>query len=311
MGLRGVTATPASEKMPLESRVWYNYQGQANPDYIDPTATTLPNMTARLLDDSSTTKLYRENLQRDRRLCHAKHRSGRPRDRSAVYAANAQDLIQTHSPEKRREQRAAFRHATYNAIHLPLTATDASGQITTNTYNAFGQPVTITNPKGEVTTMVYDGNGYLQTTTGAIPGSTTTYTYDSAGRVQTVKDSEGYIVTSAYDNLNRLTKQMFPDSTFRQTVYDRLSVGSTADRLGRMTSYTYDGLGRVIQIKDPLNRIVNQTWCKCGALQTLQDKATATHHDVEVRYSGPFDLEDLRRWQGRPFCVRKQYQPVD
>ncbi len=34
LGLRGVTATPSSEKMPLESRVWYNYHGQSNPDYI-------------------------------------------------------------------------------------------------------------------------------------------------------------------------------------------------------------------------------------------------------------------------------------
>jgi len=47
-----------------------------------------------------------------------------------------------------------------------------------------------------------------------------------------------------YDNLDRLIKETFPDTTFRQTVYDRLSVGSVRDRLGRTTQYTNDGLGR-------------------------------------------------------------------
>jgi RHS repeat-associated protein len=281
LGLRGVTATPSSEKMPLESRVWYNYQGQTNPDYIDPTATTLPAMTARLLDDGST-QVYQKTYNANGYVTQSIDPVGRETD--SVYAANGQDVIQT--TQKNSASNEQLFAATYNTIHLPLTTTDAAGQTTTTTYNAFGQPLTIANPKSEVTTMVYDGNGYLQTVTGAIPGSTTTYTYDTAGRVQTVTDSEGYTVTNAYDNLDRLTKQTFPDATFRQTVYDRLSIGSTTDRLGRTTTYTNDGLGRVIQIKDPLNRIVSQSWCPCGSIKTLQDgkgNATTWNYDTQGR----------------------------
>ena len=110
--------------------------------------------------------------------------------------------------------------------------------------------------------------------------------YDTAGRVQTVTDSEGYIITNAYDNIDRLTRQIFPDNTFRQTVYDRLSIGSTTDRLNRTTSYTNDALGRVIQIKDPLNRVVNQTWCVCGSIKTLKDgngNTTTWNYDLQGR----------------------------
>ena len=281
LGLRGVTATPSSEKMPLESRVWYNYQGQANPDYIDPTATTLPSITARLLDDGST-QLYQNTYNANGYVIQSIDAVGRETD--YAYAPNAQDLIQT--TQKNGASNEQLYTATYNAVHLPLASTDAASQTTTTTYNGFGQPLTVTNPKGEVITMVYDGKGYLQTVTGAIPGSATTYTYDSAGRVQTVKDSEGYIVTNFYDNLDRQTKQIFPDGTSRQTVYDRLSIGSTTDRLNRTTNYAYDGLSRVVQIKDPLNRIINQTWCKCGSLQTLQDGSgniTTWKYDIQGR----------------------------
>jgi len=63
-------------------------------------------------------------------------------------------------------------------------------------------------------------------------------------------------------------------------------VGSTTDRLSRTTSYTNDALGRVIQIKDPLNRIINQTWCACGSIKTLKDgngNITTWNYDLQGR----------------------------
>ena len=278
---RGLSGTASSEKTPLEGRIWLNFQGQTSPDYIDPAGTNLPTLAARLLDDGST-QLHQKTYNLNGYVTQSIDPLGRETD--SVYAANGQDLIQT--TQKNGASNEQLFAATYNSIHLPLTATDAAGQTTTTTYNGFGQPLTVTNPKGEVTTMAYNANGYLLTVTGAIPGSTTTYTYDAAGRVQTVADSEGYTVTNTYDNLDRPTKQSFPDGTFRQTVYDRLSVGSTTDRLGRTRAYTNDGLGRVIQIKDPLNRIINQTWCACGSIKTLQDgkgNTTTWNYDVQGR----------------------------
>jgi RHS repeat-associated protein len=280
----GVSGTASSMKAPLESRVWYNYQGQASPDFVDPDFTALPSMTARLLDDGST-QLYQKTYDANGDVTQSIDPAGRETD--YVYAGTpvfGLDLIEV--TQKNGGNNEELFAATYNTTHLPLTTTDAAGQTTTNSYNGFGQPLTITDPLGETTTMAYDVNGYLQTVTGAIPGSTTTYTYDSAGRVATVTDSEGYSVANSYDNIDRLTKQTFLDATFRQTVYDRLSIGSTTDRLGRTTNYTNDALGRVIQIKDPLNRIVTQTWCACGSIKTLKDgngNTTTWNYDVQGR----------------------------
>jgi RHS repeat-associated protein len=282
LDLRGVSATASNEKAALESRVWYNFQGQANADFIDPAGTTLPSATARLLDDGST-QLYQKTYNANGLVTQSVDPVGR--QTNYVYDPNNNiDLLQT--TQKNGAANEQLFAATYNALHLPLTSTDAAGQITTSTYNALGEPLTIKNPKGEVTTMTYDPNGFLLTVTGAIPGSTTIFTLDAAGRVKTTTDSEGYTVTNAYDNLNRLTVQTFPDGTSRQTVYDRLSVGSTTDRLGRTTSYVNDALGRVIQTTDPLGRIIHQTWCACGSIQTLTDgngNVTTWKYDTQGR----------------------------
>lgn len=267
LNLRGVSATASSEKAALESRVWFNFQDQADPDFIDSDGTTLPTLTTRLLDDGST-QLTKKIFNANGFVTQSIDPVGR--QTNYVYdPVNNIDLLQT--TQKNGANSEQLFAATYNSLHMPLTTTDATGQTTTTTYNSFGQPLTIKNPKGEVTTMAYDPNGFLLSVTGAIPGSTTTFTYDPVGRVKTTTDSEGYTVTNAYDNLNRLTLQTFPDGTSRQTVYDRLTVGSTTDRLGRMTSYLNDALGRVIQITDPLGRVIHQTWCACGSLQTLLD----------------------------------------
>jgi RHS repeat-associated protein len=282
LDLRGVSATASSEKAALESRVWYNFQGQANPDFVDPSGTTLPSATARLLDDG-TTQLYQKTYNANGFATQSIDPVGR--QTNYVYDPNnGIDLLQT--TQRNGANNEQLFAATYNALHLPLASTDAAGQTTTTTYNSFGQPLTIKNPKNEVTTMAYDPNGFLLSVTGAIPGSTTTFTYDPVGRVKTTTDSEGYTVTNAYDNLNRLVQQTFPDGTTRTTVYDRLTVGSTTDRLGRTTSYVNDALGRVIQTTDPLGRIIHQTWCSCGSLQTLTDgsgNVTTWNYDTQGR----------------------------
>jgi len=171
----GVSGTASSTKAPLESRVWYNFQGQSSPDFIDPAFTALPSMTARLLDDGST-QLYQKTYDANGDVTQSIDPLGRETDYAyAMNSFNGLDLVQT--TQKNGGNSEQLFAATYNTTHLPLTTTDAAGQTTTNTYNGFGQPLTVTNPKGEVTTMLYDGNGYLQTVTGAIPGSTTAYTY--------------------------------------------------------------------------------------------------------------------------------------
>src|SRR5262249_2201131 len=137
---------------------------------------------------------------------------------------------------------AAF---SYNGQHLPLTATDASGQQTIFTYNDRGQLKTIENALHQSTTLNYDTNGYLQNIVGHTAQDVTAFAYDGFGRVHTVTDSEGYAVTTDYDNLDRPITITYPNGTFEELVWNRLDLVAVKDRNGRWTNYFYDANRRL------------------------------------------------------------------
>jgi RHS repeat-associated protein len=117
-------------------------------------------------------------------------------------------------------------------------------------------------------------------------GAITTFTYDSYGRTRTVTDSDSYTLTYDYDALDRNTKVTYPDSTFAETVYNRLDAERRRDRLGRWTHTFHDALRRVVAARDALGRTTTQDWCSCGSLDRLVDangKATSWERDDQGR----------------------------
>ncbi|MGH9461178.1 MAG: RHS repeat domain-containing protein, partial [Vicinamibacteria bacterium] len=206
------------------------------------------------------------------------------------YAANELDLLKVK--QKNGATYDLLQEVTYNAGHQPLTVKDAAGTTTTLTYNGQGQLLTITTPpraqiiENRTTTHSYNTNGYLQSMTGPSTGATTSYTYDSFGRTRTVTDSDGYVLTFDYDALDRQTKVTYPDSTFDETIFERLDPVRTRDRLGRWTHSAYDALRRVTATTDPLGRTVTQQWCGCGSLEALIDangNRTEWERDIQGR----------------------------
>ncbi|MEW6733126.1 MAG: hypothetical protein AB1489_17500 [Acidobacteriota bacterium] len=173
--------------------------------------------------------------------------------------------------------------------------TDAAGQTTTLTYNIQGQVLTVTNARNETTTYSRDSSGRLTQIVGPVTGATTTYGYDPVFtyRVKTVTDSENYTVTTDYDALDRVVKVTYPDATFEQISYVRLSDNKTildptqiTDRLGRTTRKLYDGLRRVTSITDPLQRTTTFSYCNCGGLYQMTDalgQRTTWNRDLQGR----------------------------
>ncbi len=47
-------------------------------------------------------------------------------------------------------------------------------------------------------------------------------------------------------------------------------------RLGKCTWYGRDRLGRVVMVKDPLNRITGYSYCGCGGPETITDARVKT-----------------------------------
>ena len=120
-------------------------------------STNKPAHVGRVLDDGST-QLYTYEYNGFGNVTKMIDPVGRTF--SYIYdEANGIDLLETR--QTRAGQNELLSKMTYNAQHLPLTSTDAAGQMTTYTYNARGQVLTKTNAKNETTTYIYDVDGRL------------------------------------------------------------------------------------------------------------------------------------------------------
>jgi len=270
-----------SEKEPLEGRVWYNYAGQSAAYAVG--TQDRPTRVGRVLDDGST-QLYTYGYNSFGNLTNSIDPVGRIF--SYVYATNGIDLLETR--QTRAGQNELLAQTTYNTQHLPLIQRDAAGQVTTFTYNARGQVLTESDPNGATTTHTYDSNGYQTSVDGPLPGpgDNNSWTYDSFGRVRTRSDESGYTLTFDYDALDRLTKITFPDATFQESTYTRLDLTQSRDRAGRVTSLEYNAVRQMAKRTDPLNRVTQFQWCKCGGIKSLTDpmgRTTDWRNDVQGR----------------------------
>jgi RHS repeat-associated protein len=269
-------------KEPLENRVWYNYPDQYPYSYYAGSSNK-PTHIGRVLDHGST-QLYTYEYNGFGKVTKSIDPVGRTF--SYVYAANGIDLLEVR--QTRAGANELLWQATYNGQHLPLTIKDAAGQTTTYTYNDHGQLLTVTNAKNETTTYTYDRNGYLTNIDGPLPGKadSTAATYDGYGRIRSITDSDNYTVLLDYDALDRSTRFTFPDGTFEQYTYDRLSLATLRDRSDRLTSYEYNNARQLTKKTDPLGRSVLYQWCKCGVMEALTDplgRTTTWSHDIQGR----------------------------
>jgi RHS repeat-associated protein len=148
---------------------------------------------------------------------------------------------------------------------LPLTTPPT--QPTVTTYNIRGQVRLITNPNASYTQFTYDKGGRRETVRDAL-AHVTTYGYDPYGRLETITYlGTNQVARFVYDDMSHLrsltdgrlkTTQFVPDAYGRVetvTYADLRSEGFTyyltgrvkthTDRNGIVTTFTYDGLGRV------------------------------------------------------------------
>jgi RHS repeat-associated protein len=292
-----------SMKKPLENRIWYDYPGQ-NIAYETGTASQ-PIAIGRVLDDGSS-QVSRYEYNAIGKTTKATDPLGR--ESVFVYGTNnvadsdpatgtSVDLLEVK--QKNGAGYDVLQTTTYNAQHLPLTATDAARQTTTFTYRTTGDLETIVTPaRGSLTqaerttTFTYYadnaplGPGRVQRITGPVSGATTDFAYDSYGRARTVTESDGYALTTDYDTFDRPTRVTYPDGTYEENVYDRLDLSRSHDRLGRWTYFFYDALRRLVLTRDTLGRSVTQEWCNCGALNKLIDangNTTRWDRDLQSR----------------------------
>jgi RHS repeat-associated protein len=264
-----------SEKKPLENRIWYTYEGQANSTALGTSGN--PIAVGQVVEDtltsqvSSVSKYTYNDLGK---VLTATDPLGRKT--TYIYNANLIDLEEVRQTTGTMNERLA--KITYNTKHQPLTVRGADGQKTTFTYNTYGQVETVVNAKSETTTFNYnEDSGFLETVvlpniTGPTPEQRTiTFTPDSFYRVASVEDGDGYAVSYAYDNLDRPTTTTYDDDTTEQIVYKRLDPVLVKDRQNRWSAAEYDPLGRVVLTRDAQGRTTRFDYCSCDSLASLTD----------------------------------------
>ena len=132
--------------------------------------------------------------------------------------------------------------AVYHAmLHVPLTVTDELGQPTTFVVDSVGNVLFTTDPEDHTWSFTWNSHGNMLTQTSPDPDGvglplqplTTIYQYES----------------TIYNRLQQITN---PDQTTQSFTYsDTDLIETVTDEIGRVTSYLFDPLDRLVQLKQP------------------------------------------------------------
>jgi RHS repeat-associated protein len=161
---------------------------------------------------------------------------------------------------------------------------------TSYTYDGRGRPVTVTGPDGSVTSYTYQGN---QTTVTDPAGKWKTNTTDALGNLISVTEPNpagGNIVTNyVYDAFNHLTQVSGAQTrTFQWDTYSGNMLSATNPENGTVT-YSYNGAHQVTQRTDAKGQQTQYTYDGYGRLSEVRHYPTAGTEDVNQRWDYSYD----------------------
>ena len=146
------------------------------------------------------------------------------------------------------------------------------------TYNTLGLLVTVDGPRtdlSDVTTYAYDTQGNLTSVTNALNQVTQITSYDASGRPLTIIDPNGLVTTLGYSPRGWLTSRAMSDGVDTET-----------------TSYTYDGVGQLIQVTLPDNSAITYTYDAAHRLTGIAD-SLGNHISYTLDAMGNRTAEDV------------------
>ncbi|MBT8225662.1 MAG: hypothetical protein KJO75_09220, partial [Dactylosporangium sp.] len=202
-----------------------------------------------------------------------------PKGRTTTYAYDQLDRVSKVTTPDTGE--TTF---TYDLLGDQLTVTDPTGAVTAATYDWLGRQLTSSQAvrqteQTHTTTYAYGEGGWLASTTSP-DGVTTSATYDATGQPLTASDGAGNTTAYAYDGVGRLARTTWPDGTASGTTYDLAgrpvagadyaasgtalrstsstyddnnSLVTSTDARSTTTTFTYDGLGRLVGQIEPVS----------------------------------------------------------
>jgi RHS repeat-associated protein len=157
-------------------------------------------------------------------------------------------------------------------------------------YNDLNSTVTIYDELDNKTINYYDGIGRLVKTERYLSDTeklTETYAYNWLNKIRARTDAGGHTYFYEYDSKGRPTKTVNPDSTFKETHYDDVSMNATVfDENQHKKDYHFDKVGNLLWVKeytDLQNYYLTQyTYDDLGNMTSLTDaNGNTTLHSYE------------------------------
>ncbi len=181
---------------------------------------------------------------------------------------------------------AAWPQASYAASGTVRTATDPVSRTWTYSHDGAGRLTGIRRPgsPGDNVTIAYDSNGRVGSVTSA---GTWTYGYQDTGNVRTT------IVTSPLSNV----------VTVRSDIAARRILSHT-DALGRVTTYQYDGGGRLYRLIAPEGNYVQYTRDGRGNATEVRRVGKPGSGALDIVVSYAFDATCSASGRGRVIVSR-------
>lgn len=134
----------------------------------------------------------------------------------------------------------------------PVREVNPLGGVTTRAFDGFGRMISEAAPNGAVTRYQYDRLGRLAGVISPL-GERTGYQYDSAGHQVAVVDPAGRSERLTADG--HAVIRHLPDGSQERLIFDTAGrLVEETDRLGRVSGYAYDALGRLTAERLPGGR---------------------------------------------------------
>ncbi len=306
--------TIESIKYPLESRIWFNYEGSPISDAAG--TFDLPTRIGRLLADGSWQVTQIEyNAQ------------GRPtqiidpvgRETHYNFDSNGIDLTEVTQKTSASGFDSILQLSSY-ALHRPGNIASAMTSFPTAlTYANAGQVAStrslLRNHRVDTTYVRDNLDRVTDIFVDEVDPTTSTHinsqlvfhvTYDAYDRIATSETESAHWVVVCdqngrcerelepgdtikydYDALDRIVRITYPDGTTRQYTWDKLDLVARMNRQQFTTTYTYDALRNLTAVSSPLPGLVTSYgYYDNGALHTLTDPAgrvTTWEIDVQSR----------------------------
>jgi RHS repeat-associated protein len=185
-------------------------------------------------------------------------------------------------------------HTTYAYdSHGNLSSvTDGLGHATTYSgYNALGEVGKIVGPNGDETDYTYDARGRVASKTTHPNGTTATWTYgyDGFGLLATVtapdgevttwtRDAEQRVKTITHNDKDGTSTETFAYDADNDITSDVIARGSD---VGKSTSYVYNALGKVYQVKGSHGQVLTYGYDGNGNVLSVTD---ALGHKTSYAY---------------------------